>query len=363
MHIVFRTDASLQIGTGHVMRCLTLADALRERGAQSTFICRPNVGHLLDLIQQRGHITKALAPADDAFTVPADPCHSKWLGTDLDSDAEQTQQALGNQVVDWLVVDHYALDRRWEQVLRSHTRRIMIIDDLADRPHDCDLLLDQNLGRHLKDYDGLLNPETQALIGPTYALLRPEFAQWREISLQRRKNPELKQLLITMGGVDQANVTSQVLAALNSCELPADLTISVVMGTTAPWLKVVQSEALAMPRPTRVLAGVNNMAQLMAESDLCIGAAGSTSWERCCLGLPSYILILASNQLSGASALQVQGAALKVESTQQLAVQLLSLFKLGTQDNTLSKMSLNAAKLVFGNGASRIVDLMMNSNA
>lgn len=363
MHIVFRTDASLQIGTGHVMRCLTLADALHERGAQSTFICRPHVGHLLDLIQQRGHTTIALTPADDTFTVPADPCHSKWLGTDWASDAKQTHQALGGQVVDWLVVDHYALDRRWEQVLRAHTRRIMIIDDLADRPHDCDLLLDQNLGRQAQDYGGLLSPHTQTLIGPANALLRPEFAQWREISLQRRKNPELKQLLITMGGVDQANVTSQVLAALKNCELPADLTITVVMGPTAPWLKAIQTEALAMPRPTRVLAGVNNMAQLMAESDLCIGAAGSTSWERCCLGLPTFILILAPNQQSGALTLHAQGAALTAENMQELAKHFSKIFKPATPDASLSKMSITAAKLVLGNGANRVVELMMITDA
>lgn len=112
MQVAFRTDASLQIGTGHVMRCLTLADALGERGAQSTFICRSHLGHLLGLIQKRGHIAKALAPVDHAFTVPADPSHARWLGADWASDATQTQQALGNQVVDWLVVDHYLLYRR-----------------------------------------------------------------------------------------------------------------------------------------------------------------------------------------------------------------------------------------------------------
>jgi UDP-2,4-diacetamido-2,4,6-trideoxy-beta-L-altropyranose hydrolase len=200
MRIAFRADASPQMGTGHVMRCLTLADALKGRGAQSTFICRPHAGHLLDLIKQRGHEAIVLSPADDAFTAPADPFHAKWLGTDWASDAAQTEQSLGNQVVDWLVVDHYALDCRWEQEMRPHTRRIMAIDDLADRPHDSDLLLDQNLGRTAQDYCGLLSSHTQTLIGPSYALLRPEFIQWREYSLQRRAQPQLKHLLITMGG-------------------------------------------------------------------------------------------------------------------------------------------------------------------
>jgi UDP-2,4-diacetamido-2,4,6-trideoxy-beta-L-altropyranose hydrolase len=359
MHIAFRTDASLQIGTGHVMRCLTLADALRERGAQNTFVCRPHAGHLLDLIQQRGHKAKALAPADDAFIAPADPCHAKWLGTDWASDAEQTRLALGDQVVDWLVVDHYALDRRWEQAERPHTRRIMVIDDLADRPHDCELLLDQNLGRQAKDYGGLLSRHTQTLIGPAYALLRPEFSQWRENSLQRRTQPQLKNLLITMGGVDQANATGQVLNALTRCELPVDLRITVVMGPTAPWLAQVQAKAAAMQCPTQVLADVSNMAQLMAESDLCIGAAGGSALERCALGLPSLVLILASNQHSGAMALQSHDAAWVAADAQQLMAKVTALFNKKTQTAALQKMSQAAAKLATANGASRVVEVLL----
>ena len=363
MKIAFRTDASLHIGTGHVMRCLTLADALGERGWQSTFICRPHPCHLLDVIQQRGHTAKALAPADDAFTAPADPCHAKWLGTGWSSDAAQTQQALGDQVLDWLVVDHYALDRRWEQTLRPYTRRIMAIDDLADRPHDCELLLDQNLGRQAKDYGGLLSRHTQTLIGPAYALLRPEFAQWREHSLQRRTQPQLKNLLITMGGVDQDNTTGQVLDALTHCELPADLHITVVMGPTAPWLAQVKEQAAAMPCSAQVLSGVSDMAQLMAKSDLCIGAAGGSAWERCALGLPTLVLILAANQHSGAMALQSYGAAWVVVDVQQLMVQLTSFFNKETQTTALQKMSQAAAKLATGKGASQVVEKLLKPHA
>lgn len=354
MHIAFRTDASLQIGTGHVMRCLTLADALRERGAQSTFICRPHAGHLLDLIHQRGHTTKALADADDAYNAPADPCHAKWLGTEWASDATQTQQALGDQDVDWLVVDHYALDRRWEQTLRPHTRRIMAIDDLADRPHDCDLLLDQNLGRQAQDYGGLLSRHTQTLIGPAYALLRPEFAQWREYSLQRRTQPQLKNLLITMGGVDQANATGQVLDALTNCELPTDLRITVVMGSTAPWLAQVQAQAATMQCPTQVLAGVSNMAPLMAESDLCIGAAGSTTWERCCLGLPALQLVLAANQKDINAALELAGSVLTVH-LEELKTELPSVLTNLIRPAVLCGLSKNAAVVCNGLGATKTV--------
>jgi UDP-2,4-diacetamido-2,4,6-trideoxy-beta-L-altropyranose hydrolase len=354
MRIAFRTDASLQIGTGHVMRCLTLADALNERGAQSTFICRPHAGHLMDLIRQRGHTATTLALAEDAFAAPADPCHAKWLGTHWASDAEQTRQALGDKVVDWLVVDHYALDRRWEKSLRPHTRRIMAIDDLADRPHDCDLLLDQNLGRQVKDYSGLLSRHTQTLIGPAYALLRPEFARWRDHSLQRRAKPQLKNLLITMGGVDQANATGQVLDALTRCELPTDLRITVIMGPTAPWMAQVQAQAEAMPCPTQVLAGVSNMAHLMAESDLCIGAAGSTSWERCCLGLPALQLALAANQKPINAALVLAESVLTVQQ-EKLQAELPSVFAQLTRPAALRGLSKNAAVVCDGLGAGKTV--------
>lgn len=362
MQVVFRADASLQIGTGHVMRCLTLADALRERGAQSNFICRPHAGHLLDLIHQRGHSATALAPADDAFTAPADPSHAKWLGTDWSSDAEQTRQALGDQVVDWLVVDHYALDRRWGQALRPHTRRIMTIDDLADRPHDCDLLLDQNLGRQAKDYGGLISCHTQTLIGPAYALLRPEFAQWREHSLQRRAQPQLKNLLITMGGVDKTNATGQVLAALTCCELPADLRIIVVMGPTAPWLAQVQAQATAMPCPTQVLSGVRNMAQLMAESDFCIGAAGSTSWERCCLGLPTVQLVLAANQKEASLALTEMSAALSINFSTQLTTDLKHLIN-RIDAQRMKTLTNRSAAICNGRGPEAVITQLMTLNA
>jgi UDP-2,4-diacetamido-2,4,6-trideoxy-beta-L-altropyranose hydrolase len=355
MQVVFRTDASLQIGTGHVMRCLTLADGLSKRGVQSTFICRPHSGHLLNLIRQRGYSMTALSPADDAFIAPLEPNHAKWLGTDWASDAQQTHQALGGNVVDWLVVDHYALSKQWEQALRPYTRRIMVIDDLADRPHDTDLLLDQNLGRMAQDYNGLLWPHTQTLIGPKYALLRPEFETWRAYSLKRRERAQLKNLLITMGGVDKDNVAGQVLQTLQSCELPKDLRITVVMGPHAPWLTQVQTLAALMPWPTQVLAGVSHMAQLMANSDLAIGAAGGTSWERCCLGLPTLLLVLADNQMVGAEALNKTGAALVLKIIHDIP-QVFETLLSTTGPAQLKCMSDAAASVSDGLGMFRIVD-------
>jgi UDP-2,4-diacetamido-2,4,6-trideoxy-beta-L-altropyranose hydrolase len=357
--IAFRTDASLQIGTGHVMRCLTLADALRDRVARCTFICRPHSGHLLDMITQRGHHAVAL-PNDGTTThhMPADPVHAAWLGTDWQTDAQQTREALGGESVDWLVVDHYALDRRWEQALRPHCQNLMVIDDLADRRHDCDVLLDQNLGRSAQDYGGLLKLHTTTFIGPQYALLRPEFAQLRSQSLTRRDQPKLKHLLITMGGVDKDNATGQVLKALTACHLPTDLRITVVMGLHAPCLADVQQQAGQMQWPTQVLVGVNAMAQLMADSDLCIGAAGSTSWERCCMGLPTLMLVLAANQQDAALALSDMGAAHCINMSAKLATDLKGVMeKIDALE--LKRLSEQSTAICNGRGADVLAEQLM----
>jgi len=357
MQVTFRTDASIQIGTGHVMRCLALADALGESDAQCSFISRPYQGHLMDLVRQRGHQAIAMPPVEHDLRIPdCSPAHAGWLRAPWEIDVDQTRLAMGEHAVDWLVVDHYAIDRRWEQTIRPHCHGLMVIDDLADRAHDCDLLLDQNLGRSAQDYHGLVSTATEVIIGPEYALLRPDFSKWREYSLARRVNPRLESLLISMGGVDKGNATGEVLDSLQSCELPPDLCMTVIMGPHAPWLDKVREQSARMPWTTQVLAGVNNMAQLMANSDLAIGAAGSTAWERCCLGLPAIQYVLADNQASSAKALAKFKAAFSVENSKLLQDTLQKI-----TPEQLRHMSTSAASLCSGQGAVNITHRMYKS--
>lgn len=352
MQIAFRTDASVQIGTGHVMRCLTLADALRSEGADCTFICRGHIGHLVNLIRERGHQVMMLAESDSLQTNASHELlsHAAWLGTDWATDANDSQQAIGSRTVDWLVVDHYALDHLWEKAMRPFTQKIMVIDDLADRVHDCDLLLDQNLDRSAEDYRSLVPDYANKLIGPRYALLRPEFAAMREKSLARRQDPQLKHLLITLGGVDKDNLAGEVLQTLRICNLPLDLHITVVMGPHAPWLQNVQDIAAAMPRPTQVKVSVRDMASLMTDSDLVIGAAGGTAWECCSLGLPSFVITAAENQRSTAHALKKSGAALLIESTCDIAAYIENQLLSDTPAQQLEKLSTAAAAITDGEG-------------
>ena len=359
VRIAFRADASVQIGSGHVMRCLTLADALKAQGAECLFICRPHEGHLLDLIVQRGHPILTLPVlAEHSMKAIKNLTHSDWLGTDWATDALDVCRVLGGNFLDWLVVDHYALDFRWERLVRVGCKRLMAIDDLADRSHDCDVLLDQNLGRLSDDYARLLPLHAVTLIGPQYALLRPEFAKLRAQSLLRRASPQLKHLLISMGGVDKDNVTGHILESLEGFSLPADMQITVVMGSNSPWLRQVQLQAAEMRSqlPVQVLAGVGDMARIMVNSDLAIGAAGGMAWERCCLGVPSIVLILAENQQSGAMALQKIGAAIIINEPKQIREKLTSYFESAGMTNWLAGISQVAAKITDGSGVVRVIE-------
>jgi UDP-2,4-diacetamido-2,4,6-trideoxy-beta-L-altropyranose hydrolase len=364
MNIAFRTDASLQIGTGHVMRCLTLAEALKAAGAQCHFICREHPGNLIAHIRQRGFTVSVLPAATKAFitdelVAKAQSNYAAWLGADWATDAEQTKVGVGATAVDWLVVDHYALDARWEQTLRPLCRKLMVIDDLADRPHRCNLLLDQNLGRQPQDYAGLVPTHCQVLTRPQYALLRPEFSELRPYSLQRRQaQSTLRKLLITMGGVDLPNATGQVLQALKTCALPADYHITVIMGLTAPWLLNVKELAAQMPWPTEVVVNVNDMARRMADSDLAIGAAGSTSWERCCLGLPTLMMVLAENQQAGAQALEAAHAARLIGAVSDIATQLPQAVRELIDSTHPTRMSLAASAITNGQGVEKVLKAM-----
>ena len=376
MKIAIRADASLQMGSGHVMRCLTLADALKAQGADCHFISREHPGHLLEVIRQRGYKVNSLLahvptaqPAIKSIVKESpspqqEPAHAAWLGSTWQTDAQETAAILASLQPDWLVVDHYALNQRWEKALAPHYRKLLVIDDLADRPHYCDLLLDQNLGSQPEHYAQWVPAHCQLLTGSQFALLRPEFAGLRPYSLQRRQaQPALRQLLITMGGVDQPNATGQVLQVLKTCALPADCRITVIMGLTAPWLQNVRELALQMPWPTEVVVNVNDMAQRMADSDLAIGAAGSTSWERCCLGLPTLMAVLAENQQTGAQALEAAHAACLIGFVSDIATQLPEAVRELTDSKHQMRMSLAASAITNGQGVKKTLKAMELVNA
>jgi UDP-2,4-diacetamido-2,4,6-trideoxy-beta-L-altropyranose hydrolase/UDP-4-amino-4,6-dideoxy-N-acetyl-beta-L-altrosamine N-acetyltransferase len=296
MRVVFRVDASLQMGIGHVMRCLTLAQVLKENGANVEFICRKHEGNLIDKIRSSGFVVHELKVFEET-KVDNKSTHSHWLGVTQQQDADDCIDILKKEKINWLVVDHYAIDEDWQYELKPYCNKLMVIDDLADRKYQCDILLDQTFGRQQEDYSGWTPEGCELLLGSKYALLRPEFSEWRRFSLERRSKSEFKKLLINMGGVDIDNVTEKILDELKICNLPNDIKITIVMGSSAPHLESVRSKSIALPYKTEVKVDVGNMAEIMSNSDIAIGAAGSTTWERCCLGLPTIQIVIAKNQL------------------------------------------------------------------
>ena len=359
MKVVFRVDSSILIGTGHVIRCLTLADELRAAGHQCLFICASLDGHISGVIERRGYEVSML-PRSNNVPSPeeSDSDYARWLGESWQQDAQQTLDFISCHKPTWLVVDHYALDAKWERFLAVAVNKIMVIDDLANRHHECSLLLDQNLGRAAKDYDGLLPAECLRLIGPSHALLRPEFAALREQSLSRRKRPDIKRVLISLGGVDRTNVTGQVLTALAHSELPASTELDIIMGSSAPYLNEVRQQSELLPFKATVSVNVQDMAERMCIADLSIGAAGSTSWERCCMGLPSVTVILAENQRAIAEALNVNKAGLLVD-VQQITEEIADLIEHCAGDlETLQFLTHNAAQICDGGGANRVVSVL-----
>jgi len=355
MKVVIRVDASLQIGTGHVMRCLTLAKTLKGQDAEVVFICREHQGNLIKRIQDEGFTIYPLPLLNrlDQIENKANSSslfHADWLGCAQQQDAEQCSPIIESIKPDWLIVDHYALDQTWHALLKTTYKKLMVIDDLADRQHLCNLLLDQTYGRKPVDYQHLVPEKCQMLLGSQYALLRSEFAEWRDYSLKRRIQPEFKKLLITMGGVDSDNVTCQVLEAIRHVQFPQDIEITVVMGGTAPHLNEVKTQANTMPHKTQVMVNVNNMAERMANADLAIGAAGATTWERCCLGLPTIQMVIADNQVFSAKKLSEDGVIKCLPNISSLDAQ--------TFDIDFKKIIKVSSLICEGLGSNKVVGVM-----
>ena len=322
--MAFRVDATPAIGGGHVMRCLSLATALAEVGADCRFHCAPGSAETVPALAASGH---------------------EVAGPDLGAEA------------DWLVVDHYGLDAEYETGARRLAERVLVIDDLANRPHDCDLLLDQTPGRDASAYDGFVPEGCAVLAGPDFALLRPAFAARRDAALARHCESEgvAQKLLIACGSSDPANLTSRALDAAEDL----DLETTAVLGAAAPHLESVRA------RCGRLLVEPEDMAGLMVDADIAIGAGGTSSLERCCLGLPSLIAVIADNQTDNAAALAARGAACDLGPASDLTRENLAkqLAELAGDDRARGAMARAAATLCDGLGARRVAMQMLPERA
>jgi UDP-2,4-diacetamido-2,4,6-trideoxy-beta-L-altropyranose hydrolase len=286
MKFAFRTDASSTIGTGHVMRCATLADELKARGARTVFFSQETPGHLCDWLEGKGHEVRRLSGQ-----VP---------GTE--QEIEEMQTAIGREHFDWLVVDHYGLDAAWERALAPCANARFAIDDIG-RPHDCELLLDQNVLDDEDAYKAQVPSRCHRLLGPRFALLRPDFLAARGM-LQRSWN-QTEHVLISFGGADPSDETAKAIEGFLA-GTPETVKATIVLGSANPNRDTI-AQRFGQHSRLRLLDYCDDMPKLMASCDLAIGAGGISTWERACLGLPSIVTAIAENQRPIAETLALRG--------------------------------------------------------
>lgn len=334
--VLFACDAGPEVGGGHVMRSLTLAGALAKVGAHAAFLCPPAVAGVLDRFDRtrvERVVTGELPTAND---------YSNAVVADGDADL--------------VVVDHFGWAAADDD--RLSTRALATIDDLADRPRRVDWLLDPTPSRRAQDYAALLPSGAEQLLGPSYALVRPNFVQARESALaRRRRSPKVQRGLISLGLTDLGGITEQVLAVLSRHDSVA---LDIVLGPAAPSLPAIRRR-VETGEPLALHVASKRMAELMSEADVAIGAGGSSTWERACLGLPTITLVLADNQQPATEALERAGVTWSVDVRRPgWELRLRELWaRLLEEADTRAAFAERAGALVDGRGAERAAASLM----
>jgi len=266
----FRLDADSQIGTGHLMRCLSIADELSRHGSCCYFLCKELKSPLHALVVEQGHKVHTVENEDDALVM------------------------LTKLKPEWLIIDHYGLDARFERKARAFSKCVLVIDDLADRPHHCDFLLDQGPLRTPDDYRPWIDRECKLCLGTEYALIRPEFRQLRKSNISSWRKG-----LICFGGADPDNVALAILQALDNQPRMRDIKWTVIAGSANPNLKALKYFANNSRLNITLIKQSDRIAELMASHDFAIGAAGGMTWERACIGMPSLVIPISDKQGCG----------------------------------------------------------------
>ena len=375
MRVLIRCDASLAIGSGHVMRCRNLARALQRRGAEVLFICRERPGDLIALlVEEFGlmRLTALTSPGPCPEGLEGRDLYGAWLGCSQQKDADDCLNAIRlaeSGQIDWLVVDHYGLDQTWERRIcdglsgkQGEPPKVLVLDDLADRPHQADILLDANrLDVSVCEvYRSHVPAACTVLLGPAYAPLDPLYSQLQPLAPQRCS---LQRVLVFFGGVDQSNYTAVALKALGHPDC-AYLAVDVVLSATAPHHASVAQ--LVQERPqTQLHSGLPSLAGLILRADLAIGAAGTTSWERAAMALPALVTPVTENQRQGAQAIEDAGAALLIDLEQAADPGVIIVEAIRSMQNRpelLKQLSAGARSLGDGRGLGRLLTAMLGAN-
>ena len=355
MNILFRCDGGLSRGTGHIMRCLCLAEKLKESGGNITFVCTREPGIPAQVLHDRG------IPLVQLENRQAEPIVTEriWAEDEQRLDFEETKDRLNGQTFDWTIIDHYGLTAIWETQARSLGRHILAIDDLANRPHDCDLLLDQNeyTDKDIR-YTNLLPPSAATLFGGRYALLRDEFFVARDE--KRPIRDRVENILVMMSGADDRGATLAILSALSKTLQSHDIRANVVINPANPSIADILSLAKTCPN-IHFHPGARNIAALMQNADLAFGAGGTATWEFCCLGVPIILIPFADNQVKIAQSAAALGFAAYPGCLSAMGpLDILTTFTEIINDRPLREKMHNIGHgLVDGLGAQRVADMMM----
>lgn len=349
MKIIFRVDSGLHIGFGHVMRCMTFARHLKKSGHDVRFLTRDHIGNISDIIKQEFSCILLEGGVQD-IGVCKDGDYSTWLLTTMEQEVEDFNRVVTDiDGCDLAIIDHYSLDFRFEKSIK--TKKIFVIDDLL-RGHHCDYLLDQNISANLDIYRKLNTKKMcRYFIGPEYALLREEFSKYRPQSTKVFRDK--KQILAFFGGSDITSECRKVVDALVS--LDVDVSLNVILAEThRDYTHIYQ--AVRNDSRINLYSFIDNIALLMSQVDVCFGAAGSTSWERACLGVPSFIVTVAENQKKIATSLRNQNVSYYVGDANQLTSgDWKSVFCMLENSDLLTNMSRNSLAICDGLGVSRLM--------
>jgi len=341
--LVIRADASTQIGTGHLMRCLALAQAWQDNGGKAVFITACGSPALKQRLRNEGF---GVVELQRTYPDPAD--------------LETTKNVLAAHPVAWLVLDGYHFDSAYQRLIKESGHRLLVIDDMAHLDHYyADIVLNQNIHADKLHYS--CEPYTRLLLGTKYVLLRREFWPWRNY---KREVPEVaKKVLVTMGGSDPNNVTLKVIRALNQIDIP-DLEAVVVVGPSNPHRKTLRWAAESSPLPINLVENAENMPELMAWADVAVSAGGSTVWELIAMGLPSLIVVLAENQQLVAKKLAEAGVVISLGNGKFVADETIeNNVSLLLKDQGSRITMIRAAKcLVDFNGGDRICKFITSQN-
>lgn len=343
MRVVVRADASVRIGTGHVMRCVALAARMRQRGASVKIVCREEQGNLLEAVAAQGFETVRLPGAESRAHLSG-PLGAHGIS---EEDAALTRGHLASrgERADVLVVDHYMLGEQWEREMRPYAGQIVVIDDLGNRRHDCDVLIDPNLHDSPQTrYAGLVPGGSRVFVGPQYAPLREEFDA---VSPHVRASG-LRRMLVFIGGSDPPGEVGKIVRALRELGGKAPETI-LIAGPINPRSAEIRLAAERVPSLT-VIESTSEMARLIAWADVGAGTCGVAAWERCALGLPSLVVITAANQRDDARILHTIGAVRNLgdssESTMERWMEAIG--HLQTRPAEVQRMSIAAATVMEG---------------